>query len=59
MAIIDYFRETKTEMSQVTWPSRHQAIAYTVVVIFLSIGLAVFLGFFDVFFSWLLKLVWH
>lgn len=59
MAIIDYFRETKTEMSQVTWPSRSQAIAYTAVVILLSVGLAAFLGFFDVFFSWLLKLVWR
>lgn len=59
MSIIDYFRETRTEMSQVTWPSRNQAIAYTVVVVLLSLGLAAFLGFFDVFFSWLLKSIWQ
>lgn len=58
MSLINYFRETKVEMRQVAWPSRKDSITYTVAVVLLSLGIAALLGFFDVIFSWLLKLVW-
>lgn len=59
MSLINYFRETKTELRQVKWPSRRQAVSYTLVVIALSLGVTVLLGAFDVLFSRLLQLVWN
>ena len=57
-AIIEYFKETKAEMKNVTWPSRTKSIYATVAVIVISVGIAYYLGFFDFLFSkgleWLL-----
>ncbi len=55
MGIIDYVKETKGELKHVSWPTRRQAIAFTVLVIVASIATAVFLGAFDFLFSVLLK----
>ncbi|KKW10371.1 MAG: Preprotein translocase, SecE subunit [Parcubacteria group bacterium GW2011_GWA2_49_9] len=52
-----YFKETKAEMKHVSWPTRKQAIMYTIVVIIISLGTSAYLGFFDYVFSTLLKLV--
>jgi preprotein translocase SecE subunit len=57
MKITDYVKETKTEMSHVTWPTRKQAAAYSLLVVLISIGIAVFLGVFDYIFSRLLTLL--
>jgi preprotein translocase SecE subunit len=50
MSIIDYLRETKGELKHVSWPSRRQTVVFTVVVIFISLFIAYFLGAFDFFF---------
>ncbi len=55
MALIEYLKETKAELKHVSWPTRKQAIALTVVVIAISIFTALFLGLFDTIFSTLLK----
>lgn len=55
MAILDYLKETKAELKHVSWPTRRQAITFTVVVIAISIFTALFLGLFDTVFSTLLK----
>lgn len=55
MAFIEYLKETKAELKHVSWPTRKQAIAFTVVVIAISIFTALFLGLFDTIFSTLLK----
>jgi len=47
MKLVDYLKETKVEMKHVNWPTRKQAIAFTAVVIGLTIAFAVFLGIFD------------
>ncbi|MEK7650852.1 MAG: preprotein translocase subunit SecE [Patescibacteria group bacterium] len=57
MGLANYFRETRVELRQVTWPTRRQTLVYTIVVVVLSLGVALFLGLFDVIFSWLLKLI--
>ena len=44
-------------MKHVSWPTRRQAITYTVVVIAVSLGTAVYLGLFDYFFSEVVKLI--
>ncbi|MBU6431510.1 MAG: preprotein translocase subunit SecE [Patescibacteria group bacterium] len=55
MKIADYIKETKVELKHVNWPTRKQAIAFTVIVIAVSIGVSLFLGFFDFLFSLALK----
>ena len=51
MKIIDYINETKGEMKHVSWPTRQQAVVFTAIIILVSIGTAVYLGFFDYIFS--------
>jgi preprotein translocase subunit SecE len=46
--IKDFFREVRIELKKVTWPSRKETIAATVMVIFLSVVVAFFLGLLDV-----------
>jgi preprotein translocase subunit SecE len=57
MKITEYIKETRAEMAHVTWPSRKQAITYALVVVFVSVGVALFLGLFDYIFSRLLTLL--
>ncbi len=42
-------------MAHVSWPTRRQAVAYTIVTIAISIATAAFLGFFDYIFSLVLQ----
>ena len=50
-----FFSESKQELRQVQWPSRKEAIRLTGVVISISLILTVFLGAFDLLFSYLLR----
>lgn len=51
MSLITYLKDTQGEMKHVAWPSRKQAIAFTVVVVIISIFVSFFLGFFDYLFK--------
>ena len=51
MKITEYIKETKAEMSHVTWPTRKQAINYSIVVVLVSLITALLLGLFDYIFS--------
>jgi preprotein translocase subunit SecE len=53
--MFDYFKQVRSEMRHVVWPSREMTIIYTVVVIAISIGIAVYLGLLDYLFSLVLK----
>ncbi len=55
--LITYLKETQAELKHVTWPTRKQAILYTVVVIVISLVTSAYLGFFDFLFSMVLKMV--
>jgi preprotein translocase subunit SecE len=44
---IEYLREVKSEMSHVTWPSRKQAMYFTLTVLIVSVAVAYYLGLFD------------
>jgi preprotein translocase subunit SecE len=57
MKITEYIKETRGEMAHVTWPSRQQAILYSVAVIVVSVAVAVFLGLSDYVFARLLTLL--
>lgn len=57
MKITEYIKDTKAEMSHVTWPSRKQAISSAVAVVLISVFIAAFLALFDYIFSRLLTLL--
>ncbi|HEY4503615.1 MAG TPA: preprotein translocase subunit SecE [Candidatus Paceibacterota bacterium] len=57
MKITEYIKETRSEMNHVSWPTRKQAISYSIIVIAVSIATALFLAFFDYIFSRLLTLL--
>ena len=50
-AVSDYFRGALSEMKKVIWPSKKQTTNYTIIVIILSIGVAVFFGVLDYVFN--------
>ena len=50
-----FFEESRQEFRHVNWPSRSEAIRLTAIVIIISVGLALFLGFFDWVFTNLVK----
>lgn len=49
--IVEYFKDTKAELKHVIWPTRAQTLAFTVIVIVLSVIIGYFLGIFDFIFS--------
>jgi preprotein translocase subunit SecE len=49
--VTEYFKDTKTELKHVIWPSRSQTIFYTLVVIILSVLIGYLLGVFDFIFK--------
>jgi len=51
MKLTTYIREAVEEMKKVVWPTKKQTINYSIVVIALSIGMAVFFGVLDFGFS--------
>lgn len=54
MSIASFLKETKNELTHVVWPSRRRTIAYTVIILVLSLVLGYLLNGFDVGFRALL-----
>ncbi len=50
-----FFQETRQELRHINWPTRQEAARLTAFVVILSIALAIFLGAFDYFFTFILK----
>ncbi len=55
MNIFNYVKETKAELRHVSWPTRNQAIGFTVITIVVSLAVAIYLGVFDFIFTEILK----
>ncbi len=53
MSLITYLKDTQAELKHVSWPTRGQAIGFTIVVVIISFFVSFYLGFFD----YLLKLI--
>lgn len=51
MGLIQYIKETQVELKHVSWPTRRQAIVFTIVVVIVSIAVSIFLGVFDFIFK--------
>ncbi|PIP73596.1 MAG: preprotein translocase subunit SecE [Candidatus Lloydbacteria bacterium CG22_combo_CG10-13_8_21_14_all_47_15] len=51
MGLVEYLRETRGELKHVSWPTKKQTTAFTILVIVVSLVTALFLGLFDFFFT--------
>jgi len=49
--LTSYIKESIAEMKKVTWPSKKETRNYTILVIGISIGVALFLGLLDYIFT--------
>ncbi len=49
--IMKYFQESKAELKKVAWPTKKEITNYTLLVIGISLGIALFFGILDYFFS--------
>ncbi len=47
MKLTEYVRDTKGELNHVSWPTKKQAIGYTVLTVVLSLIAALYLGLLD------------
>ncbi|MFA6253831.1 MAG: preprotein translocase subunit SecE [Candidatus Paceibacterota bacterium] len=54
--LLNYFKDTRSEMNHVSWPTREQTINFTVIVLGFSVLIGLLLGVFDFAFSDLLKI---
>lgn len=55
MRLLNYFKDTRSEMNHVSWPTREQTINFTAIVLGFSIATGLLLGVFDFAFSFILK----
>jgi preprotein translocase subunit SecE len=49
--LTNYLKESVAEMKKVTWPTKKETYNYTMIVIGLSLGVAIFLGAWDLVFK--------
>ncbi|OGH85011.1 MAG: preprotein translocase subunit SecE [Candidatus Magasanikbacteria bacterium RIFOXYC12_FULL_33_11] len=52
-----YLKDSILELKKVTWPTKKQVTIYTIVVIVMSLGVAIYFGVLDYFFNWVLELI--
>ena len=52
-----FLQEVRTELSKVSWPSRSQAIRFTLLVVVVSMIVAAFIGGLDYVFTKLIELI--
>lgn len=53
--MLNYFKEVRSEMKHVSWPTRQQALVYTGVVIAVSLLVSAYLGVWDYVFSLVIR----
>lgn len=47
MKLITYIQDSLHEMKKVTWPNQKQVTVYSIIVIAMSLGVAIFFGVLD------------
>lgn len=55
--LANYIKETKIEMTHVAWPTKSQAVNFTILVVAFSVGVSLFLGVFDMLFGYLVQML--
>jgi preprotein translocase subunit SecE len=53
----NFFRDVRSELKKVTWPSKNEVVSTTIVVIAATIFFGFYLFFMDVIFSWVITQV--
>ncbi len=53
--VINFLKEVKAEIKKVNWPTKKETAQYTLIIIFVSILIAIFLGGLDFLFTALLN----
>ena len=53
--VIVFLKEVRTEMKKVNWPTRKETTRYTLIIIGLCVGTAVFLGGLDFIYNYLIR----
>lgn len=49
--VVKYFKETRAELRKVTWPTQEETKNLTLIIVATTVGMALFLGFFDYIFQ--------
>jgi len=49
--LTEYFKGSVSEMKKVVWPSKKQTTTYSLIVVAMSIGVAIFFGILDYIFN--------
>jgi preprotein translocase subunit SecE len=55
LKILKFFKESKSELKKVKWPTFKETLQYTLIVIIISLVVAAYLGGLDYIFSLLLR----
>ncbi len=53
----NFFRDVRSELKKVTWPSKNEVVSTTIVVIAATVFFGFYLFFMDVIFSWVITQV--
>ncbi len=53
--LVNYIKNTRAELKHVSWPTRRQAMTFTILVICISVLTALYLGLFDFLLTTLLE----
>jgi len=53
--ISTFLKEVKVELKKVNWPTKHETMKYTLIVIGVSLVVMIFLGGLDLIFTWLIS----
>jgi len=53
--LIKYLKEVRVEAKKVNWPTKKEALKYTLIVIGISVSVAIFLGTLDFIFTLILN----
>jgi len=51
MGLINYLKDTRSEMNHVSWPTKNQTVNFTIMVLAISIFTGLLLGAFDLIFQ--------
>ncbi len=55
MNLIQYIKDTQVELKHSSWPTKRQAIIFTLITILISVAISAILGIFDFGFNLLLE----
>lgn len=51
MKLVTYIKDSISELKKISWPTKRQAIMYTIIVVAMSVGTAIVLGVLDYIFN--------